>query len=365
MIFAGDARCRGCAFKNFLESILSNIISSRFENSEVVVGMHLNLAHLAYLIAVARTGSITQASADTGISQPAISAAIKGMEEAYGYSFFVRNRAKGLSLTPDGRRFVNRAESLLEDVDAFHNDVQGFGERISGDVQVACYYVISPYVLPPAVEGLAKDHPDLNVQLHEGSLVDVVDMVKQGTADVAITYDMFEDSTVAIEKLVPVKPHVLLPENHALAARKSVSLQQLSSYPFIMLDIPGVREYYQTLFRQHGITPDIKFRARSLELVRSMVGLGQGYSFALLPIVTQRSYSGGVVVRRPLSHDVDEAHLSLVSPKNMPLPRKAQVFAEIFRDAIRTAMAAHEKTMFAVLPAPGAVTGKRRHKAAK
>lgn len=315
--------------------------------------MHLNLAHLAYLIAVARTGSITQASADTGISQPAISAAIKGMEEAYGYKLFVRNRAKGLSLTPDGRRFVIRAEKLLEDVDDFHNDVQGFGEHIVGNVQVACYSVISPYVLPPVVEGLARNHPGLQVQLHEGSLVDVVDKVKQGTADVAITYDMFEDSTVTLEKLLPVQPHVLLPENHPLAEKKALSLQQLAAYPFIMLDIPGVREYYQGIFRQHGIVPDVKFKARSLELVRSLVGLGQGYSFALLPIVTQRSYAGGVVVRRPLSVDVDEAHLCLVSPKDTPLPKKAKVFAEIFRTTIHAAMEEHAKTMFTALPAPG------------
>ena len=128
--------------------------------------MRLNLAHLSYVIAVAKTGSITAASTETGISQPAISAAIKGMEESVGYKLFVRNRAKGLSLTPSGRHFVNRAEKLLDDASAFTDDVQGFGERIAGELQVACYYVISPYVLPPVMEELNRVHPDLNVRLH-------------------------------------------------------------------------------------------------------------------------------------------------------------------------------------------------------
>lgn len=307
--------------------------------------MHLNLVHLTYVNAVARTGSITQASSDLGISQSAISAAITGLEATYGYKLFVRNRAKGLALTPAGRHFVNRAEKLMDDVNNFQNDVQGFGSKISGDIQVACYHIISPYVLPPVIESLAIEHPELEVQLHEGSLVDVVNTVKQGTADVAITYDMFDDSTVVLEKLVPVRPHVLLSEGHPLAKNEQVSLEQLEEYPFIMLDIPGLREYYQSLFRQHGITPNTKFKGHSLELVRSLVGLGLGYSFALLPIVTQRSYSGGKVIRRPLSNAVDEAHLCLVTAKGTEQTKKAKAFSAICRAAISAAVTEHMQLM--------------------
>ncbi|MBL4891067.1 MAG: LysR family transcriptional regulator [Rhizobiaceae bacterium] len=55
--------------------------------------MHLNLAHMAYVVAVAKAGSITGASVEIGISQPAISAAIRGIEDTFEYKLFVRNRA--------------------------------------------------------------------------------------------------------------------------------------------------------------------------------------------------------------------------------------------------------------------------------
>jgi DNA-binding transcriptional LysR family regulator len=308
--------------------------------------MHLNLAHLSYVIAVAKTGSITEASADVGISQPAISAAISGIEENYGYKLFVRNRAKGLSPTPAGRHFVNQAQILLDEAGVFQNKVHGFGDRIVGEVQVACYHVIAPYVLPPVVSGLAEKYPEMGVRLHEGSLVDVVDTVKKGVADIAITFDMFDDNTVHLEKLLAVKPHVLLSKEHPLARQSSLSLDDLSGYPFIMLDIPGVREHYQTLFRQRGVQPNVQFRAHSLELVRSMVGMNLGYSFALLPILSQRSYSGDIIIRRPLNHDVDNAHLCLVSPKETIRPRKIEVFSEICKHAIVTAVDAHSNGMF-------------------
>lgn len=308
--------------------------------------MHLNLAHLAYVIAVAKAGSITVASTHIGISQPAISAAIRGIEEAFEYRLFVRNRAKGLSLTPTGRHFVNRAQKLLDEADAFRNDVQGLGDRIAGEVQVACYHVIAPYVLPPVISGLAKQYPAVSVRLHEGSLVDVVNTVKVGTADIALTFDMFDDSTVHLERLLPVRPHVLMSEEHPLAAQKTLSLRDLAEFPFVMLDIPGVREFYQNLFRQHNLQPNVRFRARSLELVRSMVGMNLGYSFSLLPIMTQRSYSGDIIKRCPLSDDVDEAHLCLVSPKDTTRPRKTEVFVEVCRETIAAAIETHSQGIF-------------------
>ena len=308
--------------------------------------MHLNLAHMAYVVAVAKAGSITGASVEIGISQPAISAAIRGIEDTFEYKLFVRNRAKGLSLTPTGRHFVNRAQKLLDEAAAFRDDVQGFGNQIAGEIQVACYHVISPYVLPPVFSNLAAQHPNVSVRLHEGSLVDVVNTVKEGTADIAITYDMFDDSTVHTERLAAVRPHVLLSQHHPLAGQESLSLDDLADHPFVMLDIPGVREYYQNLFRQRGIQPDVRYRARSLELVRSLVGLNHGYSFALLPIAIKHSYSGDVIIRRPLSHDVEEASLALVSPKETQRPKKIDAFAEICRVAISEAIENHSRTMF-------------------
>lgn len=308
--------------------------------------MRLNLAHLSYVIAVAKTGSITEASTQVGISQPAISAAISGLEDAYGYKLFIRNRAKGLSPTPVGRHFINRAQLLLDEANGFHNEVLGFADEIVGEVQVACYHVIAPYVLPPVVSGLAEKYPAVSVRLHEGSLVDVVNTVKEGFADIAITYDMFDDSTVHLEKLLAVRPHVMMSKDHPLVDHKSLSLDELAQYPFVMLDIPGVREYYQTLFRQRGIQPNVQFRAKSLELVRSMVGMNLGYSFALLPVISQRSYSGDILIRCPLSHDVENAHLCLVSPKDTPRPKKAEVFSEICRQAIAAAVESHSANMF-------------------
>ena len=84
-----------------------------------------NLRHLAYVLAAADRGSITEAASELGVSQPTVSAAIKSFEERFGYRLFVRNPARGLSVTPLGRVFVKQARHLLRDAHDFDRDEIG------------------------------------------------------------------------------------------------------------------------------------------------------------------------------------------------------------------------------------------------
>jgi len=70
--------------------------------------MH-NLRHLRYVVEAARHGSITKASRQLLVSQPAISAAVRACEDEFGIRLFIRNPSQGLSLTPSGRTFIKRA----------------------------------------------------------------------------------------------------------------------------------------------------------------------------------------------------------------------------------------------------------------
>ena len=75
--------------------------------------MAYTLRQLTYAVAVADSGSITEASARLGISQPAISAALKELEAEFGISIFLRQPAHRIALSPAGQRFINRARRLL------------------------------------------------------------------------------------------------------------------------------------------------------------------------------------------------------------------------------------------------------------
>ena len=266
--------------------------------------MTVNLKHLAYVVTAADLGSITRAGAALEVSPPAISAAIKGFEKHYGYRLFVRNPARGLAVTSPGRSFVAHARRLLEAERGFDNRAQGIGQELVGELHVGCYFITAPFLLGQVVRRLATRHPNLKLTMHEGDLIEVVRNLKAGDTDIAVTYDIYLDGGVEFEPLFETSPHVILSERDPLADRPTLSLHDLVDRPMVLLDLPATQDYFLNYFHAHGLVPDVQYRLKSFEMVRTLVGAGAGFSFGFLPLPVDRSYQGNPVLRRPLVEPV-------------------------------------------------------------
>ena len=296
--------------------------------------MTINLKHLVYVVAAADLGSITKASAALDVSPPAVSAAIKGFEKRYGYRLFVRNPARGLAVTPSGRSFVTQARWLLEAERGFDNRAQGIGQQLIGELHVGCYFITAPFLLGQVVQRLASKHPSLKLTLHEGDLIRVVRDLKAGHTDVAVTYDIYLDGAVEFEPLFETSPHVIVSERDPLAAKPVLSLRDLVDKPMVLLDLPATQDYFMGYFHAYGLHPDVRYRLRSFEMIRTLVGAGIGFSFGFLPLPVARSYRGNLLLRRPLAEPVRGPKVCLAFLKDM-LPTRGQ---EAFMKAARAAL---------------------------
>lgn len=296
--------------------------------------MTINLKHLVYVVTAADLGSITRASAALDVSPPAVSAAIKGFEKRFGYRLFVRNPARGLAVTPSGRSFVTQARRLLEAERGFDNRAQGIGQQLIGELHVGCYFITAPFLLGQVVQRLASKHPSLKLTLHEGDLIQVVRDLKAGHTDVAVTYDIYLDGAVEFEPLFETSPHVIISERDPLAAKPVLSLRDLVDKPMVLLDLPATQDYFMGYFHAYGLHPDVRYRLRSFEMIRTLVGAGIGFSFGFLPLPVARSYRGNLLLRRPLAEPVPGPKVCLAFLKDM-LPTRGQ---EAFMKAARAAL---------------------------
>ena len=294
----------------------------------------VNLRHLAYVVTAADHGSITRAGAALEVSPPAISAAIKGFERRYGYRLFVRNPARGLALTSPGRSFVSQARRLLEAERGFDNRAQGIGQAIVGELQVGCYFITAPFLLGQVVRRLASRHPNLKLTMHEGDLIEVVRNLKAGHTDIAVTYDIYLDGSVEFEPLFETSPHVIISERDPLAAGPTVSLHDLVDRPMVLLDLPATQDYFLNYFHAHGLVPDVQYRLKSFEMVRTLVGAGAGFSFGFLPLPVTRSYQGNLLLRRPLQESVPGPKVCLALLKGALPTRSLEAFMAAARAAL-------------------------------
>jgi DNA-binding transcriptional LysR family regulator len=293
--------------------------------------MHPNFRHLTYLVAAADHGSISAAAEAIGISQPAISAAIRHIEQDIGYRLFVRKPAKGLALTPSGRQFIRRAKLLLNEARAFEKTSKRLGGVVSREIELGCYFLTAPYVVPPLVRSLTNHRPAIGVNLHEQDLPGVIGDLKKGTTEIALTYDIYQDRDIAFETIFETQPHVILAADDPLAKQRSVSLKQLVARQMVLLNLPMSPQYseFEHLFAMYGLRPTIRHRLKNFELVRSMVGAGLGYySFGRLPIQTDRTYDGRLLARLPIEEDVPKTRLSLAYAHDSVAPDVVHVVKE-------------------------------------
>lgn len=294
---------------------------------------------LAYIVAVADFGSISAASENLAISQPAISAAIQKVEDEYQLKLFIRERPHRLVLSPVGRRFIARARRLLENAQEFDNDARNLRQTVKGVVEVGCFQPTAAFIVPIILRELRERGHDISLQVHEADLDEINLMLTQGRIDVALTYNMYPSPGIEFETLIEAPPYVLLPKDDPLAAGSSVSLAQLAERDMVALNLPITQQFFLSLFSQANLNPKIRHQAKSYELVRSLVGAGEGYAILIMRPVNERAYDGSELAYLPLSDEVPTPQYGLAFT-NRSVPTK---LVETFANVCREALVAEEK----------------------
>jgi DNA-binding transcriptional LysR family regulator len=263
----------------------------------------LTIKQIRYFISAADNGSMSAAAKSLGIAQSAVSSAIAELERTFGVQLLVRHR-RGLSSTAEGRVLLDRARDLLLQVDDLLNEAVDLGKSPSGTVQLGCFRTLSPFFVPFFVERVAARYPNLRVEIIEGNLDDLQAQLLQGVLGAAVLYDIELDSRLEADLLSVAPPHVVLPTTHALAAQETVSLRSLTDEPFILLDLPYSRDYFERLFVNAGSRPRIVHRSANYETVRALVAAGHGFTVLNQRPRVDRTYDGKRLVVRPLSDRV-------------------------------------------------------------
>ncbi|MGP4131111.1 LysR family transcriptional regulator [Pantoea tagorei] len=119
--------------------------------------MRFTLKQLKYFVTVVETESIAEASRQLHIAQPSISIAIKNLEDTFDQQLFIRHHAQGVSLTPGGRRFYEKARDLLRLSYEFEQNSRAEHQLVSGTIAVGCFESAAPLYLPKLIAGFKKN----------------------------------------------------------------------------------------------------------------------------------------------------------------------------------------------------------------
>ncbi len=264
----------------------------------------LSLRALRYFVAVAETGSVTSGAQLVRVSQPSVSAAIARLEADLKVQLFIRHHAKGLSLTLSGDRLLVQARGLLAHARELEQFAGAMGGAERGEVNAACFITLAPFLLPGLLSAFAARYPEISLSIEEGNQAEVLERLRSGRCEIALTYAYGLSDEFEIELLAELPPRVILAQGHPLARRRKVSLRELAGAPMILLDLPHTRDYFLSLFRSVRIEPRIAHRTRSYEMVRGLAARGLG--FGILNAIPRLpwTYDGNKVVAVPIAEEL-------------------------------------------------------------
>jgi DNA-binding transcriptional LysR family regulator len=275
--------------------------------------LRFTLRQLEYLVAVGEYGSVTEAAERVNVSAPSVSAAISQLEKEFGITLFVRRHAHGLSLTQAGHTFVDQARQILGEaakLNALSNELTG---QVRGPLHVACLVTFAQAVIPALRRAFSDDYPDVDFFQYERDQARILEGLRMARFDIALSYDLDIPADIAFHELAVLPPYAVLHEDHPLAGRSEVTIQDLAPHPMILLDLPHSSAYFVSLFRDAGVTPHIVERTRDMSVMRAMVANRFGYSIANIRPVSTYALDGGRLSFVPLTGNLRPMRMGILA----------------------------------------------------
>ncbi len=223
----------------------------------------LTLRQLEIFLNVVKEGHLTNVAKGMGLSQSAISMAIKELEKILGNPLFDRINKK-LVLNEMGRAFEKEVFPILKKI----NDIEyEFKNTVNkGMIRVGASTTIVDYLMPPIICSYMNNYPDVKVALKEGNTKNIINLIKEGELDVAFIEGVVNDSDI-IKTIIGVDELVVVTTDKALKGERFIDTLQEKKWVLreegsgtreVFLDYIKDKVEHINIFLELGHTESIK-----------------------------------------------------------------------------------------------------------
>jgi LysR family transcriptional regulator, regulator of abg operon len=280
----------------------------------------LRFRHLQLIAEIESTGSLSKAAVTLNLTQPALSKALKEVEDMLGFPLFIRS-ARGLQKTVQGGILMHGSTLLLKELSHLHAEALAAGPdgKIAAILRLGSPAFLAVTLLPKVVARLTRSSPPLAVSLIENNVPTLFETLLKGEIDALVTVynpDAMASTVghgVRFENIAEEQYVVIAPSAHRLGRARNVPWRTLANEPWVLTRKPSLsRVFVEDSFRRHGLEPPpARCEVDVPETSTRMVAEGVGVSS--VPISTAREAErSGRVCRIRLQVPQPSATLGLV-----------------------------------------------------
>ncbi|AXA89918.1 LysR family transcriptional regulator [Massilia sp. YMA4] len=292
--------------------------------------MNPTLRQMRALVAVARTGSFTQAAALLHLTQSALSGQIKELETLLGVKVVERSTRR-VELSDVGRELVPLFDKMLQDLDGALADIASRKALRRGVVRVAAPQMMACTLLPQAIAAYRAQYPDIQVLLVDCPVDNVAQRVFSGEVDIGVGPERDALPDIEAQLLFEMPFVAVCPPGHALAAQETVRWADLGRHPFIALQGQFTERLLRDMKRGSLADPlhpysEVTFMTTALALVAA----GQGVT-ACLPYAAPMVRLHGLEMRPLIEPELTRKFHIHTKTTRSPSPAAASFAAFLAR----------------------------------
>ncbi|WP_235579108.1 LysR family transcriptional regulator [Pseudorhodoferax sp. Leaf274] len=267
--------------------------------------MGIKLTALQTLIAAVEEGSLRGAARRLGVSQPAVTKAMRELERAVGAPVLQRSTA-GVFPTAQGKVLLEHGRRAMRELDDAQEQIDQLGGRMVGELGVGAVPLAVMLLIPETMRTFGRDYPDIQLRVREELYMAQLTLLREGEVDVVVgpIPDNLPPGEFEVEALMPIEMAVVVGKGNPLARARS--LGQLVAARWVFTSLTGKSGYARQLFDLHGLTPPMP-----AAVVNS--------TLALLALLTQGDYVG--LMPMPIAtHPLAAQYMAVVPIKEGHLP---------------------------------------------
>jgi len=245
----------------------------------------MDVRQLRYFAVLARELHFTRAAAELHIAQPALSQQIAQLERELGVLLFDRTRHR-VRLTPAGEALLARAERIVTEVERAQGEMHAFAGVVRGRVVVGTLASIAAFRLPAILARIHARYPGVELVVHEGVTEQLVGLLVEAKLDIAFVHvtetnlpPSLADPQVVAEPLFTEELVLIMPSDHLLQTRTSVTPAELHDEPFIAFKAgSGLRRVLYRMSAEAQFSPRIVAESGDLGTICGLAAAGLGVS---------------------------------------------------------------------------------------
>ena len=267
-------------------------------------GAIVDVRQLRFFTEIVRQKNFTKAAEQLHIAQPAVSMAIKKLEEELDLVLFNRQE-KQISLTAEGEIFLAHAQRILEGMKAAETEMAELHGLEKGEVRVGIPPMLSAYFFPAIIRDFVRRFPRLHLSVLGEGAWRIQQMIGDGELDMGVIAGTAFPDTLEVRRFLQEEVVVAVPAGHPFAARERITFAEFACEPLVFYkEGYYIRELIFDVMKGSGAVANIVFETNLFSLVRSLVQNRLGISTFLRMVVTPDSGLVAVPFDPPIHLDL-------------------------------------------------------------